>query len=211
VQDRWFSEDRELSVLKKSYLGSFFWLQDNEAAMKDYGVSLASVRILKARQALWKRVGALLFDCDLSGLTVEAVDRDHVAVRGLTSLLPTFSSFATLAQRTTCVSSLIAHLMHMPEVVQIEPLHTIDLHNHLAVGAVESGATNGARLLSQSVNSLTGSGQVIGCVDTGVDDLSCFFRNHEDDQDAGEPLQLAGPANPLNSLRAGMCVCAQIA
>lgn len=175
---------------RDSYLSAFFWLKDSD--FHSSKLSRVNARAANARQSAWKSQANLLDRCDLSALSVEAVDRDHVVVRGLSSLLSTFAKGQD-SPSTACAASVVAHLLHMPEVARLEPVHSLGLHNNLNPGVLEAGRSDGMRTLSL-LTGLSGEGEVIGCVDTGVDDLSCFFRNTEEDQNGGK----TSPLPPLS-------------
>jgi hypothetical protein len=66
------------------------------------------------------------------------------------------------------------------EVMWVERLHVAYSHNRWSRGVCDTGDWSSAPLDTNSAANLTGSGHVIGVIDTGIDMKNCYFR--DDDQ-----------------------------
>ena len=118
--------------------------------------------------------------CSLDALVPEVISgaAGHVIIHNISAL-----GRAQVAgpHEPACALGLIALLLAQPEVLVVEPVRQPKLHDAFARTITESGSGSGFRQITDLPVSTTlgldGSGEIIGIVDTGVDDMSCFFTH----------------------------------
>jgi subtilisin family serine protease len=70
------------------------------------------------------------------------------------------------------IDSIVKKLSHRREVLWIEQYNDVVLHNRWAKGVCQSGDYTSTPMFNAN---LTGTGEIIGVVDTGLDVTSCYF------------------------------------
>ncbi|CAM9857304.1 unnamed protein product [Pylaiella littoralis] len=112
--------------------------------------------------------------CNLRGLRMRHVGDDFLMVEGVDHLLP--SGDGPSEAKMACFMSLLSQLAAKPEVLRVSPLHGMELLNAVASAVTQSATTTNTPLFDAG---LTGVGEVIQVVDSGLDETSCFFADDD--------------------------------
>lgn len=113
--------------------------------------------------------------CPDSVLTLESTPSSTLLINKIYQYM---NSINTPSFRQACVLSLFSHLLtNYENIIDIRlkfPSYPLNLYNK---GIVQNGTYS--QYYPYHLKGLDGSGQIVGVGDTGIDELSCFFRNSD--------------------------------
>jgi subtilisin family serine protease len=97
-----------------------------------------------------------------------------------------------------CLMGMLSFLTAQADVSHISHRSVNKLHNYVATGMTQSGRPGGAGSTPLWDAGLDGSGEVVGIIDTGLDDASCFF--HDPNRNAVSRTSLQSISDPQTDM-----------